>query len=572
MSRILLGENDLTLGEVQRVAKGTARASLGTKAAARMRASREVVLAALAEDHPSYGVNTGFGHLVDVRIPASQIRELQYNLLRSHSAGVGEPLGPEETRAVMLLRAHALARGHSGARPEIVRRLLDMLNANLLPRIPSQGSVGASGDLAPLAHLALTLIGEGEILRGGRDGRGGGGVAGGRGGPGGRSGPGGHRAKNVGGAAVARRIGRSPRDWRSERFVAASAALRAAGLRPLRLEAKEGLSLINGTQVTTAIGVLALLEAETLLTHLDISGAMSLEALKGSIRPFDERIQRVRPHRGQQISARNLRALLAHSQIMESHRNCGRIQDSYALRCMPQVHGAGRNAAGHVREILEIEVNSSTDNPLVFAERQASPQEPATTVGALGLMIPGGNFHGQPVAAALDYLALAMTGVASICERRIERLVNPALSGLPPFLVEDSGLNSGLMMAQVTAAALVSENKVLSHPASVDSIPTSGNREDHVPMAPIAARKAAQVVANARRILAIEVLAAAQALDFLAPLRPARAVEKVHRRIRRELPHMKGDRVLAADIAIVEELIVSGALRAAAEEVTGELE
>ena len=533
MSRILLGENDLTLGEVQRVAKGTARASLGTKAAARMRASREVVLAALAEDHPSYGVNTGFGHLVDVRIPASQIRELQYNLLRSHSAGVGEPLGPEETRAVMLLRAHALARGHSGARPEIVRRLLDMLNANLLPRIPSQGSVGASGDLAPLAHLALTLIGEGEILRGGRDGRGG---------------------------------------ERGGRFVAASAALRAAGLRPLRLEAKEGLSLINGTQVTTAIGVLALLEAEALLTHLDISGAMSLEALKGSIRPFDERIQRVRPHRGQQASARNLRALLAHSQIMESHRNCGRIQDSYALRCMPQVHGAGRNAAGHVREILEIEVNSSTDNPLVFAERQASPQEPAVTVGALGLMIPGGNFHGQPVAAALDYLALAMTGVASICERRIERLVNPALSGLPPFLVEDSGLNSGLMMAQVTAAALVSENKVLSHPASVDSIPTSGNREDHVPMAPIAARKAAQVVANARRILAIEVLAAAQALDFLAPLRPARAVEKVHRRIRRELPHMKRDRVLAADIAIVEELIVSGALRAAAETVTGELE
>jgi len=514
MKRVVLDGGVLPLEQVRQVARGEARVSLGARAVRLMRDSRAVVEAALSAGVPSYGVNTGFGHLADVRIPPDRLDQLQYNLLRSHAAGVGPPLSPEQTRAVMLLRAHALAGGRSGVRPELVRGLVRMLNAGVLPRIPRQGSVGASGDLAPLAHLALALVGEGEVLRNGR-------------------------------------------------FVPARAGLRASGLRPVRLEAKEGLSLINGTQFSTALATLALLEAEGLLIVSDIAGAMSVEALKGSAGPFDERIHRARPHPGQLACAANMRALLSGSEIIASHRDCDRIQDSYALRCVPQVHGVARGAALHVRGILEVEVNSSTDNPLVFAPRRGARGS--------GIMISGGNFHGQPVASALDYLALAIASLASISERRVERLVNPQLSGLPAFLAQDAGLNSGLMLAQVTAAALTSENKVLSHPASVDSIPTSANREDHVSMAPIAARKAAQVIVNTRRVLAIEILAAAQALDFLKPLRPAPAIEKVHRKIRRRVSFMRTDRVLAPDIAAVEEMILSGELRAAAESAAGPL-
>jgi len=514
--RVLLDHRSLTLEAVGLVADGGARVSLSPRSLRRMNAARAVVQRALADDRPTYGVNTGFGHLSDVRIPLAQVRALQVNLIRSHAAGVGEPLGPGETRAAMLLRAHVLAQGHSGTRPLVARRLLAMLNADILPVIPCQGSVGASGDLAPLAHLALGLIGEGEVQVRGR---------------------------------------RQP----------ASRALAAAGIPPVRLEAKEGLSLINGTQIMTAIGALALLEAESLLVHGDIAGAMSLEALRGSAKPFDQRIHDVRPHAGQAASARNLRRLLARSAIMESHRDCARIQDSYALRCMPQVHGAARAAAGAARAVLAVEINAATDNPLVFPEAGAAGRRGA------GTMIPGGNFHGQPVAVALDALALALVGFASISERRIDRLVNPLVSELPAFLVPDVGLNSGFMLAQVTAAALVSESKALSHPASVDSIPTSANKEDHVSMGPIAARKAAAIVTNLRRVLAIEILAAAQALDFLTPLRPAAAVAAVRDRVRRDVPFMKRDRVLARDIATVESLILSGALRGAAESEAGRL-
>lgn len=493
----------LTIEDVGAVARFGASPRLSPAARRAMLRSRAIVERTLRAKTVAYGVNTGFGHLSDVHIATGDLADLQLNLVRSHACGVGAPFAQDETRAMMLLRANTLARGVSGVRPAIVETILSMLRAGIIPVVPSQGSVGASGDLAPLAHLALAIIGEGPVV---------------------------HR-------------GRSRR---------AAQALRAARIAPMVLAPKEGLSLINGTQTMTAVGALVLLDAESLARHADLAGAMSLEALKGSASPFDPRIQEVRPHAGQKQSAANLRRLLRESQIMDSHRDCGRVQDSYALRCMPQVHGATRGALAHVRGVLEIEVNAGTDNPLVFS-------------GPRPGLVSGGNFHGQPVAAALDFLAIAMTSMASISERRTDRLVNPYFSGLPAFLTENGGLNSGFMLAQVTAAALVSENKVLSHPASVDSIPTSANKEDHVSMGPISARKAAAVVANARRVLAIEILAAAQALDFLRPLRPAKAVAAVHRAIRRRIPHLSRDRVLAGDIEAVAGLITSGELLRAAE-------
>jgi histidine ammonia-lyase len=502
MSEIVLDAAPLALETVRLVARGGARLALGARARERLLKGRAVVDRILAGGEQVYGVNTGFGHLKDIRIPADRLDALQVNLIRSHCVGVGEPLPADVTRALMLLRAHVLAAGHSGVRPVVVDTLLAHLNADLLPVIPSQGSVGASGDLAPLSHMVLPLIGEGEVM------------------------------------------------YRGLRMAAAE-ALRGAGIDPLRLAPKEGIALINGTQMIMAVGVLALLEAEELALAADIAGACTLEALQGSHRPFDDRLHALRPHPGQIASAANLRSILADSAIAPAHADCGRVQDAYSLRCIPQVHGAARDAMRFVRAVLETEVNAVTDNPIVFPEE--------------GDLLSGGNFHGQPPALALDVLAVAAAGLAAISERRTERLLNPALSGLPPFLTRDPGLNSGLMMAQVTAAALVSENKILCHPASIDSIPTEAGQEDHVSMGPIAARKARTVVGHALQVVAIELLAACQALDLGPGLRPGRGVEAARRAVRARVPGLAGDRVLAPDLEAVAILVRDGGLRAAVE-------
>jgi histidine ammonia-lyase len=487
---------------------------LAPEASARIDAARAVVEAIQrgGDQAPAvYGVNTGFGFLADVRISAAQVRELQRNLIRSHAAGVGEPLSDEVVRGMLLLRAEVLARGHSGVRREIAELLVEMLNREVHPIIPRQGSVGASGDLAPLAHLALVVMGEGEA--------------------------------RVGRGAATRRL-------------PGGEALRTVGLSPIELEAKEGISLVNGTQCMTAIGALALLEAESACRLADVIGALSLEALKGTPRAFDPRIHAARPHAGQSRSARNLVRLLTGSGIVESHRDCGKVQDPYSLRCMPQVHGATRDALGYARGVLEIEARSATDNPLVFA-------------GSGDELISGGNFHGQPVALALDFAGMATSELASISERRIEQLVNPHLSsGLPAFLAPDSGLHSGFMIAQVTAAALVSEDKILAHPASVDSIPSSAGREDHVSMGVHAADKLSRIVGNVRNVLAIELLCAAQGVDLRAPYRPNAALSAVHAAVRTRVPMMERDRALHPDITAVRALLDEGAIeRAAAEHI-----
>ncbi len=507
-STIVLDGEHLDLEQIATVARGGARVALGEAARSKLLRAHAVVERILASDRQVYGVNTGFGLLKDVRIPRDRLETLQLNLIRSHCAGVGEPLPPQATRVLMLLRAHVLARGHSGVRPLVVETLLAHLNADLLPLVPEQGSIGASGDLAPLSHLALALLGEGEaVLQG-------------------------------------------------ERMIA-KAAFERTGLAPLRLGPKEGLALINGTQLIAAIGVLALLQAEELATAADVAGALTLEALKGSHRAFDARLQALRPHRGQEDSAANLRTLLEGSEVARSHEECGRVQDAYSLRCMPQVHGSARDGIRFARSVLEVEVDAVTDNPIVF------PDE--------GEILSGGNFHGEAPALALDLLAIASASLGSISERRVDRLMNPALSGLPPFLARDAGVNSGLMMAHVTAASLVSENKILCHPASVDSIPTEANQEDHVSMGPIAARKARAVVGHVKTVLAIEILSACQALDFIAPLRPGRGARAVYEAVRRSVPFMETDRVLADDIRRVEGLIDGGTVRAAAESVVGKL-
>ncbi|HJL14765.1 MAG TPA: histidine ammonia-lyase [Sandaracinaceae bacterium LLY-WYZ-13_1] len=506
-----LGEG-WTLDELAAVAHGRSTLLFGEDARARVKAARAVVerLAEAGDDAPNvYGVNTGFGALAETRIAADRIRTLQRNLVRSHACGVGPRLSTPAVRAMMALRAQTVAMGCSGARPAVVDLLVAMLERGVHPRIPSQGSVGASGDLAPLAHLALVLIGEGEAeldgeLRPGHE------------------------------------------------------ALDAAGLAPLTLQAKEGLALINGTQLILAVGGLAVVEGERLCTHADLVGAMSLEALQGSKRPFDERIQAVRPHPGQAATAANLRRLLADSEIMESHRDCRKVQDPYSLRCMPQIHGASRDALAWARTVLEREIVAATDNPLVFADADE--------------IISGGNFHGQPLAIALDTTAIAIAELANAAERRIEQLVNPAMSsGLPPFLAPHTGLDSGFMMAQVTAAALVSENKGLCHPASVDSIPSSAGKEDHVSMGSISARKALQVAEHVRRVLGIEAMVAAQGLDLRAPLAAGVGVRAAHRRLRERVPTLTEDRPLHVDMDAVDALIVRDALVDAAEHEVGPL-
>jgi histidine ammonia-lyase len=506
---LLLDGNSLGLEQLEAVAREGRAVALADAARGAVLRARGVVDQAVARGAVVYGVTTGFGSFADVVIPPDRLRELQLNLVRSHAAGVGEPLGEPETRGLMLLRANVLAKGFSGIRPETLDLLVAMINRRVHPVIPCQGSVGASGDLAPLAHLALALVGEGPCLHDGRS-------------------------------------------------LPAAQALARAGLAPVVLEAKEGIALINGTQLMTAVGGLALAEAQRLVRTADVAGALSLDALKGTDVAFDPRIHAARPHPGQAASARNLRRLLDGSPIRESHRGCGKVQDAYSLRCMPQVHGAARDALAYVASTFGVELNAATDNPMIFAET--------------GEMLSGGNFHGQPVAVASDVMAIAAAELGAISERRTERLVNPALSDLPAFLAREGGVQSGLMIAQVAAAALASESKALAHPASVDSIPTSANKEDHVSMGATAARKAAQVVANTRRILAIELLTACQAMEFLKPLRTSPPLEAVYRRVRGRVPPLDRDRFLSPDIEAVAELVRGGEIAAAAASVCGTLE
>jgi histidine ammonia-lyase len=485
-NEVVIDGNSLTLEQVGAVARDRAMVSLAPHARQRVGITRGVVDDIVARQEVAYGVTTGFGKLSEVAIPPDRLAELQVNLVRSHAAGVGDLLPEREVRAMMLLRANVIAKGCSGARADLAELLLAMLNAGLCPPIPEQGSVGASGDLAPLAHLALSLIGEGVLNRGSE------------------TGP-------------------------------TADMLRAAGLAPITLASKEGLALINGTQAHTAIGALALMDAHRLWRIAHVAGAMSLEALMGTPVAFDARIQDVRGQLGQAASAALLRELLSDSEIRESHRtNDPRVQDAYALRCMPQVHGPVLDAIDFAAGIIGRELNAATDNPLVFEN---------------GELLSGGNFHGQSVAMVLDFLAIAMTNLATIAERRIDRLVHPDLNqGLPPFLTRDAGVNSGFMMAQVTAASLASECKVLSHPASVDTIPTDGSKEDVVPMAMAAAWKLRRVVRNVRYVLAIELMCAAQGLDYRAPLKAGRGAARGHAAVRRLVNPLERDRVLSADI------------------------
>lgn len=500
MNGVTLDGKSLTLDAVREVAHGGAAISISKEAAAEVERARSLIDELAAGDTAVYGVNTGFGKLAEVRIPREQLATLQRNLVLSHAAGVGAPLPPAEARALLLLRINVLARGHSGIRPQTLELAVQALNRGVVPVVPERGSVGASGDLAPLAHLALCLIGEGEAFF--------------------------HGAR-----------------------LPAKEALARAGLHPVVLGAKEGLALLNGTQAMCAVGVLALLRAEALAEVFDIAGAMVVEGQLGSHVPFQEHLHTVRAHPGQLAAAAHLRSLLKDSALVQTHVDCEKVQDAYSLRCMPQVHGAARDGLAYARRVLEVEVNSATDNPLVFADRRE--------------VVSGGNFHGQPVSLALDVVAIALAQLAAISERRTEQLVNPQLSGLPPFLAKAPGLNSGFMIAHVTAAALASELKLLAHPASVDSIPTSAGREDHVSMGMTAALKARQAVELCEQVAAIELLVAAQAIDFRAPHAPGRGARAAHQLIRKHVPFMEQDRELHKDIGQVKALIDSGELLAA---------
>jgi len=503
--RILIDGDTLTLEQILQVARNEVTVELAPEAATRVRAARALVDRVAAGDTPSYGINTGFGTLAEVRIDKKDLRDLQRNLILSHACGVGTPLPLPEARALLLLRCNVLAKGYSGIRSETLTLALEMLNRGVIPVVPERGSVGASGDLAPLAHLALVFIGEGEAFHEGQ---------------------------------------RLP----------ARKALEMAGLQPVVLEAKEGLALVNGTQAMCAVGTLLQLRAESLAELADVAGAMTLEGLLGSHKPFIPEIHDVRAHPGQKACAAHLRRILVNSELVETHVNCSKVQDPYSLRCMPQVHGSAREGLSFARRILEVEVNSATDNPLVFTETER--------------IVSGGNFHGQPISLAMDVVAMALTQLSSISERRVEQLVNPSLSGLPAFLAKNSGLNSGFMIAQVTSAALVAESRVLSHPASVDSIPSSAGREDHVSMGMTAALKGRQVSDFTRSCLAIELLVAAQALDFRLPGKPGKGALAAYELIRSKVPHMDRDRELHKDIEAVSQLVDSGELLAAVRSAT----
>ena len=509
MTTVLLDGEHLTLEDVLEVAEGRARVKISPSVAKKVRRSRDFIEKALRQGQKIYGVTTGFGLLSDQIIDRSQIEALQRNLIRSHSVGVGPYFDEVTTRAIMLLRANVMAMGYSGVRMELLNRLVKMINKGVHPLIPEQGSVGASGDLAPLAHLASVLMGEGEAI---------------------------FKGKGISGKK----------------------AMEKAGISLLTFKAKEGLSLINGTQVMTAVGLLALLRAERLCKMADIVGACTLDALKGTLSAFDPDIQRVRPFPGQLAVSKNFQKLVQNSEIAESHKFCSKIQDAYSLRCIPQVHGAVRDALDFIRKIIEIEVNSATDNPLIFADQ--------------GKILNGGNFHGEPVAFALDLLGIVISELGGISERRIEKLINPALSGLPAFLTSEGGLHSGLMMVQVSAAALASENKVLAHPASVDSIPTSADKEDHVSMGTIAARKGRDIARNVEHILAMELLCATQGLECLLPLQPGVGIKEAYQVVREKVPPIKGDRRFSEDIRKIQLLIESGDLLRRVEKAAGGLE
>src|SRR5436309_782381 len=489
----------LSLAQVFAVARGKERVALAAPARVRVEQSRKVVENIVAEGRTVYGVNTGFGKLSDVHIEPTQLRELQLNLVRSHSCGLGPPLSESEARAMLLLRANVLAQGYSGCRPALIETLIAMLERGVTPVIPEKGSVGASGDLAPLAHLALTVIGEGEAF------------------------------------------------YRDEKVPSAE-ALRRAEIQPLQLEVKEGLALLNGTQAMAAVGALALHRAERVTCLADVAGAMALEALRGTPVAFDERIHAARPHGGQIEVAAHLRELLRDSEIRQSHlENDPRVQDAYSLRCMPQVHGAVRDALRHTRGIVEIETGSATDNPLVFAET--------------GDVLSGGNFHGAPLALAFDYAAIAITDLMSITERRVDRLVNPdSNEDLPPFLTSQPGVTSGFMMMQIVAASLLNEAKVFAHPASIDNVPTDGGKEDHVSMGMTAAVKLRSIVENAELITAIELITAAEGLEYRAPLQPGKGVRKAHELVRKFVPRLTSDRAMSREIELVAQSIRDGEL------------
>ena len=512
-----LDGNSLTIEDAFLCEKGKKKVLLSGSAVKRMERSRRQVEKWLSSDEVIYGVTTGFGEFATVRIPHEKIRQLQVNLIRSHSAGTGDPLPANIVRLMILLRANALAKGYSGVRPEVLQQLLKIFNLNLVPFIPEKGSVGSSGDLVQLAHLVLALIGEGSFVIDGR-------------------------------------------------LEPAKEVLQRHGITPLELTAKEGLALVNGTQMMGAFAVHCTYEATQLAKIFDITGGLSVEALRGTDVAFDSRIHRLRPYRGQLASAKNVRRLLAGSEIRKSHlHNDSRVQDAYSLRCMPQVHGAVRDTIEFCEKQVNVEINSATDNPLIFADDE--------------IHLEGGNFHGEPLALACDFLAIGLSEFAGISERRTERMVNWQLSGLPKFLIEDGGLNSGMMIAQYTAASLVSENKVLSHPASVDSIPTSANQEDHNSMGSIAAQKCYRVLENVWRVAAIELLVACQAIDFSrnigshgTPLKCGAGTEAVYRHVRRQIEHLDHDRVLHKDIEAALHLLKSGEVISVAERAIGGLE
>jgi histidine ammonia-lyase len=510
---IFIDGSSLTIDQLLAIADDGSPIALTDQARAAVRASRAVVDARARGAEPAYGINTGFGSFADVKIAPDALGTLQLNLLRSHAAGVGEPLPARVVRATMALRANVLAKGFSGISLDTLEALIALVNRGVHPRVPSRGSVGASGDLAPLAHLALVLIGEGEV--------------------------------EVTGASSEE----SPRALRAPRLLSGAEALARAGLAPTTLGPKEGLALINGTQPSTAVLALALAAAEQLARAADIAAALSIDALRGSIHPFEARIHDARPFAGQRAAAANIEMLMRGSGINKSHEFCGRVQDAYSMRCAAQVHGATREALRFVRETIEVEMNSATDNPMVFADT--------------GDIVSGGNFHGAPIAIAADLTAAAIVPLATISERRTDRLVDPTLSGLPAFLTREGGVNSGFMMAQVTAAAVASELKSLAHPAGVDTIPTSANKEDHVSMSMTAALKAARAVARAREVVAIEILCACQAIDLLAPLETSPPLEHVRQLVRSRVPSLSVDRAPAPDIVAITELIETSAFERA---------
>ena len=509
MKKVIINGKNLTLTQIEHVVRNGVKISLGKEIKKRLDSVQRTIKKAIDEKKVIYGVTTGFGALSDTFISKGKRKQLQRNIILSHSAGVGDRLDEEVVRAIMLLRINGLAKGNSGVRFGLLNTLTEMLNKNVHPVIPEKGSVGASGDLAPLAHLALVLIGEGGAVF-------------------------------------------------KDKLLSGKKAMKEAGISLCELEAGEGLALINGTQVMTGIGALVVNDSIRLLKNAVIAAAISLEVLLGSNIELNEKIHKVRPHNGQIISADNLRRITESSEIISSHKDCSRVQDAYSIRCCPQVHGASIDALNYVKTVIETEMNSSTDNPLFFLETGE-------------IFNNGGNFHGQPVALAMDFLAIALSEIANISERRIERLVNPLLSGLPAFLTNNLGLNSGLMIAQYTAASLVSENKTLSHPASVDSIPTSANKEDHVSMGTISARKCRQVLYNTENVIAIELLCAAQALDLFTNLKAGAGSMKAYGVVRKHIPHLEGDRIISNDIEMMYNLVHDGKIVSAVEKKIGAL-